>query len=372
MEQMLPTIEAFAHYTRGAISLFFVFWCFILYAYRQRNRMMKLLYVATLYLSFSYLKDAVFLFYEWKDSILLNDLVITIDLLCIPLICAFFLEAVRPGMVSNKMIAIAVSIQSLFIVAFACYPDESIVTADLLLVFVMSVATIGYVQVFASKYRRFITSNYSYSEHIDVTWVAVSCVVYFLTIFLYFVAFQETTWLSEILFSVFFMVLWTFLYLFARRHRVIKMLMPIEKEAIDSPEERSGEDAAEEHSPNQRDEMLKTRLEHVLVEDKIYLNPKITLGEVALAIGSNKTYLSDYINNTLHTTFYDFINTYRITEARLIIEAMPQEGRKSMAVVAEMSGFNSLSTFNRHFVRVVGISPKQYYTDSLKKEYINQ
>ena len=82
--------------------------------------------------------------------------------------------------------------------------------------------------------------------------------------------------------------------------------------------------------------------------------------------------LSDYINNTLHTTFYDFINTYRITEARLIIEAMPQEGRKSMAVVAEMSGFNSLSTFNRHFVRVVGISPKQYYTDSLKKEYINQ
>ena len=118
--------------------------------------------------------------------------------------------------------------------------------------------------------------------------------------------------------------------------------------------------------------MLKTRLEHVLVEDKIYLNPKITLGEVAQAIGSNKTYLSDYINNTLHTTFYDFINTYRITEARLIIEAMPQEGRKSMAVVAEMSGFNSLSTFNRHFVRVVGISPKQYYTDSLKKEYINQ
>ena len=188
---MLPTIEAFAHYTRGAISLFFVFWCFILYAYRQRNRMMKLLYVATLYLSFSYLKDAVFLFYEWKDSILLNDLVITIDLLCIPLICAFFLEAVRPGMVSNKMIAIAVSIQSLFIVAFACYPDESIVTADLLLVFVMSVATIGYVQVFASKYRRFITSNYSYSEHIDVTWVAVSCVVYFLTIFLYFVAFRR-------------------------------------------------------------------------------------------------------------------------------------------------------------------------------------
>ncbi len=37
MEQSMLTIEAFAHYMRGAITLFFVFWCFKLYMYNRRN-----------------------------------------------------------------------------------------------------------------------------------------------------------------------------------------------------------------------------------------------------------------------------------------------------------------------------------------------
>ena len=76
MEQTLPTIEAFAHYMRGAITLFFIFWCFKLYAYRRRNRMMRLLFYATVFLAFSHLKDSVFLFDLWKNSMRLNDLVI--------------------------------------------------------------------------------------------------------------------------------------------------------------------------------------------------------------------------------------------------------------------------------------------------------
>ena len=41
---------------------------------------------------------------------------------------------------------------------------------------------------------------------------------------------------------------------------------------------------------------------------------------------------------------------------------MPTEGRKPMSAVSEMSGFNSLSTFNRYFVKVKGVSPKSYYS----------
>ena len=53
MELSMLTIEAFAHYMRGAVTLFFIIWCFKLYVYKRRNRMMKLLYYATLFLSFS-------------------------------------------------------------------------------------------------------------------------------------------------------------------------------------------------------------------------------------------------------------------------------------------------------------------------------
>ena len=78
MEQQLLTVEAFAHYMRGAITLFFVFWCFKLYLYRRRNRMMRLLFYATIFLAFSHIKDSVFLFVQWKNSIWLDDLINTI------------------------------------------------------------------------------------------------------------------------------------------------------------------------------------------------------------------------------------------------------------------------------------------------------
>ena len=115
-----------------------------------------------------------------------------------------------------------------------------------------------------------------------------------------------------------------------------------------------------------RDELMEVRLKHFMETDKLYLNPKLTLGDVALAIGTNKTYLSDFFNKTLHTTFYDYINIYRIKEACSIIDSMHQDGRKTMAMVASMSGFNSLSTFNRYFVKVKGIRPRKYYLSSIE------
>ena len=102
-------------------------------------------------------------------------------------------------------------------------------------------------------------------------------------------------------------------------------------------------------------------------QDKLYLNPKLTITDVATTIGTNKTYLSDYLNNTLNTSFFDYINNFRINEACRIIDAMPEEGRKSMVKVAEMSGFNSLSSFHRYFVKLKGISPKSYYVNNLMK-----
>ena len=72
------------------------------------------------------------------------------------------------------------------------------------------------------------------------------------------------------------------------------------------------EPAEEEQSQSYRDDIITDKLTRLMEVNKVYLNPKVSLSEVALAIGSNKTYLSDYFNNSLNTTFYDYINRYRI------------------------------------------------------------
>ena len=79
----------------------------------------------------------------------------------------------------------------------------------------------------------------------------------------------------------------------------------------------------------------------------------------ALAVGSNKTYLSTYLNQR-GKTFYDFVNEYRIAEACRIIDTKPKGTRLAMADVATRSGFNSISSFNRYFNKIMGVSPSNY------------
>ena len=365
MEQQLLTVEAFAHYMRGAITIFFVFWCFKLYTYRRRNRMMRLLFYTTIFIAFSYIKDSVFLFAQWKNSFWLDDFVNTVDLLFIPLVCAFFIEATNPGYPTRRQLAALLSMQALFIPLFLIFPDEIVVFCAFSVALVVAVATMYLVVVFSVRYRQYIKLNYSYKENIDVAWVVVSSVAFFLSLFVYNLAFAHTTWLSEALYNIFSMALWTFLFLFSRRHRVVRILKPVENEdeqATEEIEEPKSDDDVVSHNY-----ILAVRLEQKMSQDKLYLNPKLTTTDVATAIGTNKTYLSNYLNNTLNTSFFDYINTFRINEACRIIDAMPEEGRKSMSVVAQKSGFNSLSSFNRYFVKLTGISPKSYYVNSLMK-----
>ena len=147
---------------------------------------------------------------------------------------------------------------------------------------------------------------------------------------------------------------------------MVRILKPVENEDEQATEEI--EEPKSDDDVVSLNYILAVRLEQKMSQDKLYLNPKLTTTDVATAIGTNKTYLSDYLNNTLNTSFFDYINTFRINEACRIIEMMPERGRESMSVVAQKSGFNSLSSFHRYFVKLKGISPKSYYVNSLMKK----
>ncbi|MCI6118179.1 MAG: helix-turn-helix transcriptional regulator [Prevotella sp.] len=328
--------------------------------------MMRLLFYTTIFLAFSYIKDSVFLFAQWKYSFWFDDFVNTVDLLFIPLVCAFFIEATNPGYPTRRQLAALLSMQALFIPLFLISPDEIVVFCAFSVAIVVAVATMYLVVVFSVRYRQYIKLNYSYKENIDVAWVVVSSVALFLSLFVYNLAFTYTTWLSEALYNIFSMALWTFLFLFSRRHRVVRTLKPVENEDEQATEEI--EEPKSDDDVVSLNYILAVRLEQKMSQDKLYLNPKLTTTDVATAIGTNKTYLSDYLNNTLNTSFFDYINTFRINEACRIIEMMPERGRKSMSVVAQKSGFNSLSSFHRYFVKLKGISPKSYYVNSVMKK----
>ena len=88
---------------------------------------MRLLFISTLWITFGHLKDSVFLIETWKNSVWLDNVINVIDLIFIPLTCAFFLEATRPGFATTPRVAVAVGLQALFIPAYLIWPTDGVI-----------------------------------------------------------------------------------------------------------------------------------------------------------------------------------------------------------------------------------------------------
>jgi len=104
---------------------------------------------------------------------------------------------------------------------------------------------------------------------------------------------------------------------------------------------------------------LQKRLHYFTTEERIYLQPDITLQELARKMGTTPNNLSWLLNQVHQSTFYDYINQYRIEEFLAKIDKN-LHAKQTLLALAMDSGFNSKSTFNRVFKIATGTTPSQY------------
>jgi AraC-like DNA-binding protein len=100
-----------------------------------------------------------------------------------------------------------------------------------------------------------------------------------------------------------------------------------------------------------------SRLLEYMDDNKPYLNPNLTLKELATQTSIPNRYLSQIINESMSMNFYDFISKYRIEEAKKIFN---QKSNKTVLEVLYEVGFNSKSSFNTTFKKFTGITPTQF------------
>jgi AraC-like DNA-binding protein len=111
-------------------------------------------------------------------------------------------------------------------------------------------------------------------------------------------------------------------------------------------------------SPQGKRYLLK-RLIELMETDKPYLDSDLTLRSLAERLHINEHYLSQVINENTGESFYFFINTFRLEEAkRLLREDENQE--KSMLDICYAAGFNSKSSFYRAFKKCTGLLPCEF------------
>ena len=101
------------------------------------------------------------------------------------------------------------------------------------------------------------------------------------------------------------------------------------------------------------------KVSHVMETQKVYLEPELTLTELAKKLGTNASLLSKVINTSFGQSFNDYVNGFRVQEA-IRLMADEQNQHLNLLGIAYEAGFNSKSTFNRAFKKVTSIIPKDY------------
>ncbi|MEZ4796674.1 MAG: helix-turn-helix domain-containing protein [Flavobacteriaceae bacterium] len=111
----------------------------------------------------------------------------------------------------------------------------------------------------------------------------------------------------------------------------------------------------------EKDENIKIELllNKVMQEQKPYFDEELTLSKLATYLNITDKKLSNLLNQYIDTTFYNFVNTYRLEEFKRRIK---DDSFKDYTIegIANDCGFKSKASFYRLFKKKTGLSPSEY------------
>lgn len=106
------------------------------------------------------------------------------------------------------------------------------------------------------------------------------------------------------------------------------------------------------------DRELFAKVENLMREQKVYRMKSLTRDSLADILGTNRTYLSRAINSMSGKSFSDYLNSWRIVEATLIMSDKSVD--IPLKQLADDLGYSSISVFYRSFQKETGVTAGRY------------
>ena len=101
------------------------------------------------------------------------------------------------------------------------------------------------------------------------------------------------------------------------------------------------------------------KISSLIEQEKLYLEPDISLARLSKLIGKSPQQTSTIINQYGRRNFNDFINFYRIQDAKNLLRSSDKDKFTISSIAFDM-GFSSLSSFNSAFKKIEGTTPSSY------------
>lgn len=375
-----------------------------MFFYRHCSRLK--IYVSLLMLTIvaQYVKDLIFIGNTYYSSRLEEQYASSIDLLTLPMYAIVLVEACRPLWMNWSRAFCFYIPFVVLMVAFWVHPVPLAYHAMHFAAILCAVFIAMWALRELPRFERALKEEYSYAEYINLHWLRGVILLFFCLLMLWVYDSMASGVRYDNIYLFNSLVMWiAACFCFYRQSVVINAV----KSYFVEPSEDNAEtnlDAAENdldkamahleaaeadlnapHAHTQPENVAETVVEpqpvaeqpvepepeelklqqeaafaermYLLFEkEHVYLNPRLRLSELAMLLGTNRTYLSQYFNQNCESTFYDFVNDYRIHHAKLLLHSTDD----TLETIAMNSGFNSLSTFRRAFVQREGMSPIEF------------
>lgn len=375
-----------------------------MFFYRHCSRLK--IYVSLLMLTIvaQYVKDLIFIGNNYYSSRLEEQYASSIDLLTLPMYAIVLVEACRPLWMNWSRAFCFYIPFVVLMVAFWVHPVPLAYYAMHFAAILCAVFILLWALRELPRFERALKEEYSYAEYINLHWLRGVILLFFCLLMLWVYDSLASGVRDDNIFLFNSLVMWiAACFCFYRQSVVINAV----KSYFVEPSEDNAEtnlDAAENdldkatahletaeadqnvpHAHTQPENVAETvpepqpvaeqpvepepeelklqqeaafaeRMYLLFEKEHVYLNPRLRLSELATLLGTNRTYLSQYFNQNCESTFYDFVNDYRIHHAKLLLHSTDD----TLETIAMNSGFNSLSTFRRAFVQREGMSPIEF------------
>ena len=170
------------------------------------------------------------------------------------------------------------------------------------------------------------------------------------------ISIQRSPWPERVLVGILFLLAMTTVGYFLHSHKKNKKLCSEKLENGVGEAELIPED--QKVDPEIVAEVVK-RLKNAMEEKKLFIDPDLSLPVLAKEIKTTTNTLSYVINRHLQSNFYNFVNGYRIEEAKGLLLDKEYDNKNILAVAYD-SGFRSKTTFNTMFKKCTGLTPSEY------------
>ena len=241
------------------------------------------------------------------------------------------------------------------ILVYIICPSEAIYNMILLVAFIHSFMIIGFGYVAVRQFNKRLVANFSSDENLSLRWMRLLLLLYVSLAIVWFLATRFATPFAATIYNVACPVIFGLLcYFVYRQEDMLEILHMSNIEDNDSIESQTSlpVNIVDSQMRYHFDEVFKK----LFTEKHIYLNPLLNINDLAHELGTNRTYVSNYINQQLNTTFYDYVNNWRMKQALYLLNTT----ELSLQEIASQAGFNSISSFRRYFVSTMGQTPSVY------------